>query len=201
MKNHLYGKLDAVILCHGVVVEKGTIGCTIPDFDQTMLINVRSMVHLISLAMPFLKVQKKGSITVLTSTQGTVPDPMSSVMSVSGAMVRQLIQCSALEGAYHGVRVNGVAAGVTNTQARSKKEQSVEMQLSPRSNQTYLRMAAQDVPLNGKMNEPIDVAHSLLFLASEDSSFTNGEILAVDGGQSLTTDKYDDYATFLKREF
>lgn len=56
MKNHFHGKLDAVILCHGIVVEKGIIGCNVPDFDQTMLINVRSMTHIISLAMPFLKV-------------------------------------------------------------------------------------------------------------------------------------------------
>lgn len=33
MKTHFFGKLDAVILCHGSVVEKGLIGCTIPDYD------------------------------------------------------------------------------------------------------------------------------------------------------------------------
>ncbi len=50
------GKIDTLILCHGVVVEKGLITCTIPAFDQTMLVNVRSMMHLVSLAVPFLKV-------------------------------------------------------------------------------------------------------------------------------------------------
>ena len=50
------GVLDTVILCHGVVVEKGLITCTIPAFDQNMLVNVRSMMHLMSLAVPFLKV-------------------------------------------------------------------------------------------------------------------------------------------------
>jgi NAD(P)-dependent dehydrogenase (short-subunit alcohol dehydrogenase family) len=55
MKTILFGKLDAVFLCHGVVVEKNLKNCTTPDFDQTLLINVRSNVHLISLAFPFLK--------------------------------------------------------------------------------------------------------------------------------------------------
>lgn len=50
------GILDTMILCHGVVVEKGLITSTIPQFDQTMLVNVRSMMHLVSLAIPFLKV-------------------------------------------------------------------------------------------------------------------------------------------------
>jgi NADP-dependent 3-hydroxy acid dehydrogenase YdfG len=87
MKSHFHGKLDAVILCHGIVVERGIIGCNVPDFDQTMLINVRSMTHIISLAMPFLKIQNTSSVTVLTSSQGLSPDPMSTVMSISAAMV------------------------------------------------------------------------------------------------------------------
>ncbi len=36
-------------------------------------------------------------------------------------MVKQLIQCTALDGAYHGIRVNGVACGVTDSRARVKK--------------------------------------------------------------------------------
>lgn len=82
------GILDTMILCHGVVVEKGLITATIPQFDQTMLVNVRSMMHLVSLAIPFLKVQDKSSITILTSAQGTKPDPKAPVMSISSAMVQ-----------------------------------------------------------------------------------------------------------------
>jgi len=96
--------------------------------------------------------------------------------------------------------VNAVAVGVTRTNARMKQD-SMSMKLTQEENQKYLQLAALDVPLKGQLVTPEEVASSLLFLASEESSFTNGEILVVDGGQSLTTDKYDDYATFLKREF
>lgn len=40
---------------------------------------------------------------------------------------------------------------------------------------------------------PSDVARSLLWLASDDASFVTGEIITVDGGQSLTTNTYADY--------
>ena len=82
------GVIDTMILCHGVVVEKGLITCTIPAFDQNMLVNVRSMMHLVSLAVPFLKVQNKSSITILTSNQANKPDPKAPVMSIASAMVQ-----------------------------------------------------------------------------------------------------------------
>ena len=124
------GILDTVIICHGVVVEKGLVTCTLPAFDQTMLVNVRSVMHLVSLATPFLKLREKSSITILTSNQGTKPDPKAPVMSISSAMVQQLIKCAALETAYHGVRVNGVATGVIRSEARTNQEDQNAMHLT-----------------------------------------------------------------------
>lgn len=46
------------------------------------------------------------------------------------------------------------------------------------------------VPLSNEINTPKEVANSLLWLASDDASFITGEILTIDGGQSLTTNKY-----------
>ena len=114
-------------MCHGVVVEKGVITCTIPKYDQTMLVNVRSMMHIVSLAVPFLKKRssekKEGaSITILTSAQGSKPDPKSPVMSTAAAMVQMLIKVTALETAFFNVRVNGVATGVINSDARMKTD-------------------------------------------------------------------------------
>lgn len=59
-------------------------------------------------------------------------------------------------------------------------------------------LAAQPGLTRGKFNMPGDVAHSMLFLGSEDSSMVNGEILVVDGGQSLTTNRHDDYSKQLQ---
>lgn len=117
-------------------------------------------------------------------------------MSTSAAMVQMLIKTVALETASFGIRVNGVATGVTRTAARTKATE-IGMNLTLAENKKYLFDASQDVPLLGKLNHPAEVASSLLFLASADSSFTTGEILVMDGGQSLTTDRYDDYIRLL----
>ncbi len=105
-----------MILCHGIVVERGLHGvnaATIPDFDQSMGLNVRSIMHLVSMATPFMKQEEKGTIAIISSNQGTKPDPRSPLSSMSHAMVQMLVKCVALETAYHGIRINAVAPGVT----------------------------------------------------------------------------------------
>jgi hypothetical protein len=44
-----------------------------------------------------------------------------------------------------------------------------------------------------QINQPGDVARAMLWLASDDASFVTGEVLTIDGGQSLTTNSYSDY--------
>lgn len=56
------------------------------------------------------------------------------------------------------------------------------------------------MPLGAVPNTTSDVADSLLFLGSNDASFTTGEILVVDGGQSLTTDRFDDFTQELRKQ-
>ena len=115
------------------MVAKGLITSTIANFDQTLLIQVRASLQLVSIAIPFLKLAQNPSVTILTSNQGTAPDPQSPVMSTAAAMVQMMIKCTALETAFHGVRVNGVAAGVIKSKARTKGDQ-MEMQLTDAEN-------------------------------------------------------------------
>lgn len=118
-------------------------------------------------------------------------------MCTAHAMVQMMIKCTALETAYHGVRINGVASGVIKSNARTKND-PMEMALNDAENKQFLVEASKDVPLQGQLNDPRDVANSLLFLASDDASFITGEIMTVDGGQSLTTDSYEDYMAMLQ---
>ena len=130
-------------------------------------------------------------------------------MSAAAAMVQMLIKVTALETAFFNVRVNGVATGVINSQfdpeAKNKparmKDDLMAMEFTAEENAAYLMESARNVPLVERLNNPKEVAESLLFLASDDASFITGEILTVDGGQSLTTDAYDEYAAELKSAY
>lgn len=115
------GDLHGLILCHGYIKNESIMETNMLEWDQMMNLNVRPSFQLMSIAAPFLKLTR-GSVTVLSSTAGETPQPGSTIYSTSMAMLNMLVKCTALETSFFGVRVNAVAAGVTATQTRTKKD-------------------------------------------------------------------------------
>lgn len=69
IKNRFKGKLDGLVMCHGVFSPGKLIETLIDAFDSTLNTNVRSSFHFLSLATPFLKLTK-GNVVVLSSIYG-----------------------------------------------------------------------------------------------------------------------------------
>jgi NAD(P)-dependent dehydrogenase (short-subunit alcohol dehydrogenase family) len=111
------GRLDSLIMCHGQFRAGKMMETGVDIFDTAISVNVRACFHWMSLASPFLKLSK-GNVVALSSVDARIPVRDSFVNSVSKSMLNSLIECSALELAPFGVRVNGVAPAITNTNFR-----------------------------------------------------------------------------------
>ncbi len=152
--NHLDGQLDCLILCHGTVKEEGILNTNMLEWDNMMNINCRTHFHLVSIAVPFLKLTK-GNVVVVSSAQGETPAPGSIINSTASAMLNMLVKCSSLETSFYGVRINAVAPGITETDVRTKSEPDT---FTIAKNRTFLKEAAQDVPLGNSINQAKDIA-------------------------------------------
>lgn len=97
-------------------------------------------------------------------------------------MLNSLIQNSALEFAPFGIRVNGVAPGMTNTEFRVTEE------FDKKENREYLDKMSEFFLLNKKVLDPNDIANAILYVASDEAKFVTGEILCVDNGYGLNHD-------------
>jgi NAD(P)-dependent dehydrogenase (short-subunit alcohol dehydrogenase family) len=135
------GKLDILIMCHGVFKVSQIFKSSPVTFDTTMNVNVRSCLHLISIAIPFLKLTK-GNVVAISSVDANIVTKDSFLNTLSKAMINSLIQCSALELAPFGVRVNGVAPGMTYTNFR------VDEEFNEQQNKDYLDQFGKLFPLN-----------------------------------------------------
>ena len=101
--------------------------------------------------------------------------PGASVYAASKHAVEGLTKAAALEAAGTGVRVNAVAPGPIETGMLNRFTGTAERKAG----------LVAGVPLQ-RAGEPDEIANAIVFLASDKSSFTTGQVLWVDGGKSAT---------------
>ena len=178
---NLKGKLDIMFLCHGLFAQGEIMETILKEYDEAININTRSIMTLISLATPFLK-HTKGNIVAISSLESFIPVKNSFLNTVSKSMVNMIIQNSALELASFGVRVNGVAPGITNTMFRKNELRD------PSENGEYMKRAGKSNLLSQEVVQPDDVVDVMLFLGCDDAEFVTGEIIKIDNGFGLNHD-------------
>jgi NAD(P)-dependent dehydrogenase (short-subunit alcohol dehydrogenase family) len=142
-------------------------------FDQTFDINVKGVLFTVQKALPLLS--DGASIILSGSTAATSGDAGGGVYAASKAAVRSFARTWANELKDRGIRVNAIAPGPIDTPGISGAAPDPQ-----RVTQVKQAMAGQ-VPL-GRMGRPEEIADTVLFLASSQSSFITGSNLYVDGG-------------------
>jgi NAD(P)-dependent dehydrogenase (short-subunit alcohol dehydrogenase family) len=163
------GRIDVLVVNAGIS-EFAPLGEISEDlFDRTFGLNVRSLVFAtqgaIDLMRPGATIVLVGSIADAIGTQGY------GVYGASKAAVRSFARTWANELAPKGIRVNVVSPGPTDTAMMAAASDEVREALT------------KLIPL-GRLGRPDEVAAAALFLASDDSSFTTGAELCVDGGMA-----------------
>lgn len=215
MLRNLDGRIDCILFCHGVINFMGGIDGNLPEWDSVMKINVRSTMHIMSVMMPFLRMKKgngsvtdpAGSVTVLSSSAGEKPWPGHTIYNSCMASLNMLVRVAALENAHHGVRINAVAPGYVRSK-NARSNQNFQNPLDEKQNEGIINEAAMNTPLLGLRNdtgrpedaqyvyqvqEPVDVAMQMLWLATDEASFMNGEVMVIDGGLTNTTNGFEQY--------
>jgi len=178
-----YGRIDALFNNAGAPAQTGGIeGLDVGAFDASMALLVRSVMLGMKHAAPVMKQQRAGSIINNGSVAAHLAGYSSSmVYSAAKAAVVHLTRCVAMELGEHGVRVNSVSPGAIATGILAKalgaetgKADAMTAQIEK------IHATAQPIPRAGLA---VDIAQCACWLASDRSTFVNGEDIVVDGGQ------------------
>ncbi|WP_405833874.1 SDR family oxidoreductase [Streptomyces sp. NBC_01176] len=144
-------------------------------FDQTFGINVRGLLFTVQKALPLLN--EGASVIVPGSTAAASGAEAFGVYAATKAAIRSLARTWANELKGRGIRVNVIVPGPIDTPGITGLAPDAEQ-----AGQLKGHLAGQ-VPL-GRLGRTEEVASAVLFLASDQSSFTTGSELYVDGGQN-----------------
>jgi NAD(P)-dependent dehydrogenase (short-subunit alcohol dehydrogenase family) len=169
-----FGRLDVAVNNAGTEGQPGLLMEQSPEsYAATFDTNVLGTILCLKHELRVMTAQGSGSIINLSSTMGSRGAAGVSMYVASKHAVEGLTKSAALEGAAHGVRVNAVAPGPVQTELLNRFAGSAERK----------SVMAQSVPLK-RLGTPEEIAHAILFLASTDADFVNGEIVHVNGGKT-----------------
>ena len=170
-----YGRLDILFNNAGVYFHNTVVDCTEEEWDLTLDINLKGTYLMSKFALPAMITQGSGVIINNGSGWGLVGGNEAAAYCASKGGVVLLTKAMAVDHSAQGIRINCLCPGDVDTpmlaeDARQRGQPWKE----------YL-INASHRPL-GRIGKPEEIAKAALFLASEDSSFMTGAILAVDGG-------------------
>ncbi len=170
-----HGKIDVLFVNAGIARVAAAADTEERQFDELFATNVRGPYFLLKHAVPVLS---EGASVILTSATAALRAvPGLSAYSASKAALRSLGITLAVELAPQKIRVNTITPGPINTPIGGK------MGLKSEQMAGFGEMIAR-VPLK-RPGEADEVAAAALYLASDDSRFTTGTELVIDGGLTL----------------
>ena len=139
-------------------------------FDKTVEVNIRGYFYTTLLAARGMR-DRGGAIVNVASVNGRRAAPGQGAYSMTKAAILSMTEGFAKELAAHGIRVNAVLPGITQTKFATALTQN------PKILEPLLRM----VPL-GRVAQPEEIAPMIAFLCSPAASYITGASFAVDGG-------------------
>ena len=162
-------KIDVLVnnagVAHGGLFQMTPVTKIREVFD----VNLFSMLELTQIVSRFMVRQKSGAIINIGSIAGLDLEAGNCAYGTSKAAVIAFTKTIAKELAPYGIRVNAVAPGLLDTDMAKQMEEKAGKEM----------VVASAMKRLGK---PEEVANTILFLASDEASFINGQILRIDGG-------------------
>ena len=168
-----YGKVD--ILHNNVGIDPGIVSVVDvaeSTWDETMDVNVKSMMFMAKYAIPVMVQEGGGAIVNISSISALRPRGLTPYTVSKGAVIA-LTQAMAVDHAAQGVRVNCIAPGPVYTPM-------VAEGMTPERRE----QRAKASPL-GVEGTAWDIGYAALFLASDEARWITGQVLSVDGGTTL----------------
>jgi len=173
------GTIDVLFNCAGYVHHGSILECSENDWDFSFDLNVKSMYRTCRAFLPDMLKAGKGSIINIASAASSVKAaPNRFVYGTTKAAVIGLTKAIAVDFIRSGIRCNAICPGTVQSP-------SLEERIAARGDIENARSEFVARQPMGRLGRPEEIAALAVYLASDEASYTTGQIHLIDGGFSL----------------
>ena len=165
----LGGNLDCIINNAGITNDNLAIRMTLEEWKKVIDLNLTSTFLMCKYAIKKMLKNKKGKIVNITSVVGHTGNLGQSNYTASKAGLIAMSKSLALEYAKKNININCISPGF------------IETAMTDKIDEKFKEIIISKIP-SARLGEPDDIANAVLFLASSDADYINGETLHVNGG-------------------
>lgn len=166
-----FGRIDILINNAGITRDASALKMEPHQWDQVLAVNLSGVFYCAQAAAKRMREQNYGRIVSASSISAFGNFGQANYSATKAGLVG-MTRTLAIEWARYGITVNAIAPGFIQTQMTAAIPEEIK------------KDAAKKIPV-GRLGEPKDIAQVYLFLASPESSFVTGQLVVVDGGQTL----------------
>jgi 2-keto-3-deoxy-L-fuconate dehydrogenase len=173
------GTIDILFNCAGYVHHGSILDCSEKDWDFSFDLNVKSMYRTCRAFLPDMLKAGKGSIINMSSAVSSIKAaPNRFVYGSTKAAVIGLTKAIAVDFIRSGIRCNAICPGTVQSP-------SLDERIAARGDVEKARSEFVARQPMGRLGRPEEIAALAVYLASDESSYTTGQIHLIDGGFSL----------------
>ncbi|MDC1134660.1 3-oxoacyl-[acyl-carrier-protein] reductase [Candidatus Pelagibacter sp.] len=166
------GGLDCIVNNAGITQDNLAIRMSIDEWKKVIDINLTSTFLMSKFAIKKMLKNKKGKIINITSVVGHTGNLGQANYTASKAGLIAMSKSLAIEYAKKNINVNCISPGFIKTAMTDKIDEK------------FKEVIVSKIP-SARLGEPEDIANAVLFLASDNSNYINGETLHVNGGMYM----------------
>jgi NAD(P)-dependent dehydrogenase (short-subunit alcohol dehydrogenase family) len=172
-----HGTPDVLVNAAGIIGPAGASHtATVDDFNLIFDVNVKGVWLMTKHVVQGMIRQQSGSIINFSSIHGLTGGRNVPLYHATKGAVRLLSKSDAAAYGVHGVRVNSIHPGSMNTRMSRRSAEQSDI-----GAEAYYKQLVGGNPLP-RQGEPDEIAYGVLYLASDESRFTTGSELVIDGG-------------------
>ena len=175
-----FGRIDILVCCAGILRDRMIFNMTEEEWDEVIRVHLKGHFTVMKPASVLMRQQRYGRIITFTSTSGLIGNAGQANYGAAKSGIAGLTRVAALDLGRYGITVNSIAPAANTRMTATIPDRARQLRQQMGTGASAL-LGESDHPAVTR-RDPEDIAPMVVYLASEEAGWINGQVFFVSGG-------------------